>query len=107
MVWIERLSVFHRYVISLIRVSPTLNKKTKKTELRHSCEQNDNFAGYTWTEHDLREGGVQILRDQKNNVEITTEFLKVAGGENGGSWAARIKGRPMNPGMLAAIISSY
>lgn len=38
-----------------------------------------------------------MLKDLKNNVEITTEFLKVAGGDNGGSWAARIKGKPINP----------
>jgi mannosyl-oligosaccharide glucosidase len=38
-----------------------------------------------------------VLKDLKNNVEITTEFLKVAGGDNGGSWAARIKGKPINP----------
>lgn len=70
--------------------------------MRHSCEQGDGLAGYTWTEHDVREGGVQVLKDPKNNVEITTEFLKFPGGEHGGSWAARIKGRPSNPGMRTA-----
>jgi len=39
-----------------------------------------------------------VLRDSRNNLELTTEFLKVAGGNHGGSWAARIKGRPINPG---------
>ncbi|KAF8459900.1 glycoside hydrolase family 63 protein [Gautieria morchelliformis] len=64
---------------------------------RHQCDQGDGLDAYTWTTHDPREGGVQVLKDGKNNVEITIEWLKVAGGENGGSWAARIKGIPMYP----------
>jgi mannosyl-oligosaccharide glucosidase len=67
------------------------------TETRHACDQADGLDSYTWTEYDAREGGVQVLKDSKNNVEITTEFLKVAGGDHGGSWAARIKGKPINP----------
>ena len=39
---------------------------------------------------------MQVLKDKKNNVKITTEFLKLAGGDHGGSWAARIKGVPLN-----------
>ena len=41
---------------------------------------------------------MQVLKDGKNNVEITIEWLKVAGGKHGGSWAARIKGIPIYPG---------
>lgn len=67
-------------------------------EARHACEQGDGLDSYTWTQYDPREGGVQEIKDSKNNVKITTEFLKVAGGEHGGSWAARIKGEPINPG---------
>lgn len=63
---------------------------------RHACEQDDKLDGYTWTQYDPREGGVQEIKDSQNNVKITTEFLKVPGGENGGSWAARIKGEPMD-----------
>ena len=33
-------------------------------------------------------------------MKITTEFLKVPGGDHGGSWAARVKGEPINPGEL-------
>lgn len=40
---------------------------------------------------------MQILKDPRNNVHVMTELLKVPGGEHGGSWAARIKGRPLNP----------
>lgn len=57
------------------------------------------MSGYTWTEYDAREGGIQILKDPKNNVQVTTEFLKVPGGDHGGSWAARIKGEPINDSM--------
>ena len=45
---------------------------------------------------DPRRGGVQVLKDGNNNVEITTELVKIPGGMNGGSWAARIKGKPMD-----------
>jgi mannosyl-oligosaccharide glucosidase len=67
---------------------------------RHSCEQGDQLDGYEWTEYDTRQGGVQVLKDSANNVKITTEFLKVQGGDHGGSWAARIKGEPMAAGAL-------
>ncbi|KAG8897713.1 Processing alpha glucosidase I [Tulasnella sp. 403] len=66
------------------------------SQIRHSCEQGDGLAGYTWTEHDPREGGIQVLKDPKNNLEIVTELLKFPGGNHGGSWAARIKGRPID-----------
>ncbi|KAF9452232.1 glycoside hydrolase family 63 protein [Macrolepiota fuliginosa MF-IS2] len=64
---------------------------------RHACEQNDNLDSYSWTEYDTRQGGVQVIKDSFNNVKLTTEFLKVDGGEHGGSWAARIKGEPIDP----------
>lgn len=64
-------------------------------ETRHTCEQSDNLAGYTWTEHDPRLGGVQVLNDTRMNVQLTTEWLKVPGGEVGGSWAVRISGKPI------------
>lgn len=54
---------------------------------------------YTWTEYDARDGGTQVLKDSANNVKLTTEFLKIPGGNNGGSWATRIKGEPVDPGM--------
>ena len=66
-----------------------------RVEIRHSCDQGDGLDGYTWTEHDMREGGVQVLKDSQNNVQLTVEWLKVPGGHHGGSWAARIKGVPM------------
>jgi len=49
-------------------------------------------------EHDMREGGIQVLKDSQNNVQLTIEWLKVPGGHHGGSWAARVKGVPMKLG---------
>ncbi|RDX48402.1 glycoside hydrolase family 63 protein [Lentinus brumalis] len=67
------------------------------TRTRHACDQGDGLEGYSWTEYDPREGGVQVINDAPNNVKITTQFLKVPGGEYGGSWAARVKGEPLTP----------
>lgn len=52
------------------------------------------MAGYGWDEYDTRKGGVQTIHDSGNHIDITTSFVKVPGGANGGSWAARIKGVP-------------
>lgn len=65
-------------------------------QTRHACDQGDKLDSYTWTEYDAREGGAQVLKDSANNVKITTEFLKVPGGEHGGSWAVRVKGEPVD-----------
>ncbi|KAN0141302.1 Glycoside hydrolase [Lactarius tabidus] len=68
------------------------------SKARHACDQGDGLDGYTWTQFDPREGGIQVIKDPRNNVKVTTELLKVAGGEHGGSWAARIKGEPIIEG---------
>ncbi|KAI0371740.1 glycoside hydrolase [Pilatotrama ljubarskyi] len=73
------------------------------TRMRHGCDQGDGLDSYTWTEYDAREGGEQVIKDGVNNVKITTQFLKVPGGEHGGSWAARIKGEPINLGLPSRI----
>ena len=67
------------------------------SEARHACDQGDELDSYTWTHFDPRHGGVQILLDSQNNVKITTELVKVPGGSHGGSWAARVKGAPIDP----------
>ena len=41
------------------------------------------MAGYGWEEYDVRTGGKQVIRDKENKVDITTEFVKVGGGDNG------------------------
>lgn len=95
-VWHPRLSVYHSSVERLSSYLVFLTFPFLGT--RHACDQGDGLDSYTWTEYDTREGGVQVIQDSQNNVRITTEFLKVAGGEHGGSWAARVKGEPIKPG---------
>ncbi len=77
---------------------------TSSIESRHACDQGDGLSGYTWTAYDPKEGGVQVIKDPLNNVQITTEYLKVPGGENGGSWAARIKGEPIDDGKILLVV---
>lgn len=52
------------------------------------------MAGYGWDEYDPRTGGKQTIHDAGNQIDMTTEFVKVAGGEHGGSWGLRVKGVP-------------
>ncbi|KAL6831078.1 glycoside hydrolase family 63 protein [Trichoderma sp. SZMC 28015] len=59
---------------------------------RYTCEQGQDIHGYGWDEYDARTGGVQTIHDEGNGIDITTSFIKVPGGNHGGSWAARIKG---------------
>ncbi|KAF8534679.1 glucosidase I [Trichophaea hybrida] len=66
--------------------------QTFQENIRHQCEQGDNMAGYGWEEYDVRTGGKQVIRDRVNKVDLTTEFVKVEGGSNGGNWGVRIKG---------------
>ena len=50
--------------------------------------------GYGWTEYSTRRGGNQTIHDAGNDLDLTTEFIKVPGGEHGGHWGVRIKGTP-------------
>ncbi|GAA94992.1 glycoside hydrolase family 63 protein [Mixia osmundae IAM 14324] len=71
---------------------------------RHSCEQDDGLAAYDWLRHDGRTSGAQIISDPLNNINLRTSFLKVPGGQHGGSWALKINGRaidPMQPARIA------
>jgi mannosyl-oligosaccharide glucosidase len=52
------------------------------------------MAGYGWDEYDVRYGGRQIIHDEGNTIDITTEFVKIPGGKHGGSWGVRVKGTP-------------
>jgi len=60
-------------------------------DFRHTCEQHE-IAGYGWEEYDARNGGRQVIHDAANKIDLTIDFVKVPGGNNGGSWAARIRG---------------
>ncbi|KAK6354147.1 Processing alpha glucosidase I [Orbilia blumenaviensis] len=61
---------------------------------RHTCEQSDDMKGYGWVEYDVRTGGRQVIHDQDNFIDIEIELAKVSGGRHGGSWGARVKGKP-------------
>ena len=50
--------------------------------------------GYGWDEYDVRYGGRQTIHDAENAIDITTEFVKIPGGQHGGSWGVRVKGTP-------------
>ena len=55
------------------------------------------MAGYNWLEHDGRTAGTQVINDIENNVQVKVHLLKTPSGSNGGSWAARIGGQPLDP----------
>lgn len=59
---------------------------------RYTCEQGEDIRGYGWDEYDARIGGVQSIHDESNKIDLTTTFVKIPGGNHGGSWAARIRG---------------
>ena len=52
------------------------------------------MAGYGWDEYDVRHGGRQTIHDAENSIDLTTEFVKIPGGQHGGSWGVRVKGTP-------------
>lgn len=56
------------------------------------------MAGYGWDEYDIRKGGRQTIHDEGNALDMTIDFIKVPGGQHGGSWAARVKGVPRENG---------
>jgi mannosyl-oligosaccharide glucosidase len=63
-------------------------------DLRHTCEQDEGMAGYGWTAYDIRKGGMQIINDTGNKLDLITQFAKVSDDECGGKWGLRVKGIP-------------
>jgi mannosyl-oligosaccharide glucosidase len=63
-------------------------------DLRHTCEQDEGMAGYGWTAYDIRKGGMQIINDTGNKLDLFTQFAKVSDDECGGKWGLRVKGIP-------------
>lgn len=63
-------------------------------DLRHTCEQDEGMAGYGWTAYDVRKGGMQIINDTGNELDLITQFAKVSDNESGGNWGLRVKGIP-------------
>ncbi|KAH8920581.1 glycoside hydrolase family 63 protein [Atractiella rhizophila] len=66
------------------------------SRIRHACRQEDQLATYRWTHHDGRNIASQVLVDLHHNVILSTEVLKVPGGEFGGSWGVRVRGKPVD-----------
>ncbi|KAJ5109880.1 mannosyl-oligosaccharide glucosidase [Penicillium argentinense] len=71
---------------------------TAQQNFRHTCEQNEGMAGYGWDEYDVRKGGRETIHDAGNQLDLTIDFIKVPGGQNGGSWGFRVKGTPREDG---------
>lgn len=67
------------------------------------------MAGYGWDEYDVRHGGRQTIHDAGNSIDITTEFVKIPGGQHGGSWGVRVKGIPREdaPARLISTVLFY
>jgi mannosyl-oligosaccharide glucosidase len=58
-------------------------------QFRHTCEQGDDMAGYGWTRYDPRSGGVQVIRDPANGIDMEVQWVK-----DGDDWGVRVKGTP-------------
>ena len=67
------------------------------------------MVGYGWDEYDVRYGGHQTIHDAENKLDLTTEFVKIPGGDHGGNWAVRIKGAPREdaPAPLISTVIFY
>ncbi len=66
----------------------------KPQDLRHTCEQDEGMAGYGWTAYDVRKGGMQIVNDTGNKLDLITQFAKASDDERSGKWGLRVKGIP-------------
>ncbi|KXT18015.1 hypothetical protein AC579_9601 [Pseudocercospora musae] len=63
-----------------------------QTDVRYTCEQHAGMDGYGWDSYDPRTGGVQVVHDKGNGIDIETSFVKFDDGKGG--WGARVKGTP-------------
>jgi mannosyl-oligosaccharide glucosidase len=52
------------------------------------------MKGYGWRAYDPHKGGVQTIHDDGNQIDLTTEFVKIGDGDEGGNWGVRIRGNP-------------
>lgn len=68
--------------------------KSQFEDLRHTCEQDEGMAGYGWTTYDVRSGGIQIVNDTINQLDLITNFAKISNDGHYGGWGLRIKGIP-------------
>lgn len=52
------------------------------------------MAAYGWTTYDVRKGGMQIVNDTGNKVDLITQFAKISDDELGSKWGLRVQGFP-------------
>lgn len=71
-------------------------------DIRHACEQDPQILGTAWTKHDGKHFGTQHITDYLNNIELDIKFVKMDG-ENGGDWAVRIHGSPLDSAKPSSI----
>ncbi|KAI8934178.1 hypothetical protein NX059_008928 [Plenodomus lindquistii] len=64
--------------------------------LRHNVNISDGMAKFGYTMYDPRYGGQQIIQDEGNKVDITTEFIRPADAPESSIWGLRVKGAPRN-----------
>ena len=50
------------------------------------------MAGYGWTAYDVRKGGMQIVNDTGNNLDLITQFAKVSDDDSRAKWGLRVRG---------------
>ena len=58
-------------------------------DLRHTCEQNEGMAGYGWTIYDARAGGIEVINDTGNSIDLVAEFVKL---DVGSHWNLNLRG---------------
>jgi mannosyl-oligosaccharide glucosidase len=63
------------------------------SEIRHTAEQSDALSSYSYTRHDGRYFASQDIIDGKNNIKLTTSWLK---SEDGADWSVRIEGEAID-----------
>ena len=58
-------------------------------DLRHACEQNEGMAGYGWSIYDARAGGIEVINDTGNSIDLVAEFVK---SDLGSHWNLNLRG---------------
>lgn len=71
----------------------TQDEKLAPEALRHECNLDEEVYGPSWNAYDPRIGGTQFIQDAANQVDITTQFIRLPD-DNKGDWAVRVKGAP-------------
>ncbi|RVX72722.1 hypothetical protein B0A52_04120 [Exophiala mesophila] len=59
---------------------------------RHSCDQDDGALRYEWIQYDARKGGIQVMNDTANHLDLITQFAKGPEAQAPGSWGLKVHG---------------